>query len=512
MTVQRTWVQAVFQPLVVATMMTCLAVSVVQLLHVLVPTWSGVYLTLIVFLAALEAVAAGRLVRRHRLRGRELLGFRAGEWLLILIALKLGSYAAQGVDTLLADITLWREDIGHLFTIEYFVAIFLTLLAWAMATSIESDLTELAVPDVGVPSDREGIRSRLMTRFYQGGLILLIVAGVARIGIAQILNRAHPPVPGMILNALLYFVLGLLLLSQARLTVLQIRWQAQDIPAATDIDSRWSRSSLIFVLLAVIVSLVLPTSYSFGLLESIGLLLGLTLQIVYFLVGLLAFILFLPFLLLTSLLPGEIARRVPQPAFPSLLPAAPSSEAGGPSPLAVLRTLIFWALVLGIVIYALRSYVGYREDILAELRVHPRLRRLWAVLISLWRQLWGAAADAVAPLRRRLPGGMPEGAAASSRRLWPWRRLASMSPRERIQYYYLSIVRRGRAVGQPRRLSETPYEYSAALRRQKPDVEPELADLTEGFIEARYSRHAITDEQAGLLRQSWNRIKRVLRS
>lgn len=509
---KRTWVHTVFQPLTVATMMACLAVSVVQLLQLLVPTWSGAYLTLIVFLAALEAMAASRLTRRYRLRGRDWLSFRAGEWVLILTALKLGSYTTRGIDVLLADITLWRKDLNYVFNPEYIVAILLTLLTWAMATDIERDLTELATPDVGVPINREDIQSRLMGRFFWGGMILMIVAGATRIGVTEILNLAHPPVPGIILNALLYFVLGLLLVSQARLAALHARWKSQDIPTATDIGSRWSRASLGFILLVAVVALLLPTSYSFGLLESIGLILGLVFRTIYYLGALVVFILSLPLLLLLSLLGIGTAPTPPLSLLPAPAPVTPSPEAAGPSPWAVLRSLVFWGVVTGIAIYALRSYVGYREDILRGVRIHPGLLRLWAFLTDLWRQLRGAAADAVEPIRRRLAGTGPGRTAGEQRRLpWRWRRLSSMSPRERVQYYYLSVVHRGERVDRPRRVSETPYEYSASLRRQKPEVEPDLTDLTDAFVEARYSRHTITHEQAGRVRRSWNRIKRILR-
>lgn len=510
---KRTWVQTIFQPLVVATMMACLAMSVVQLLQLLVPTWSGVYLTLIVFLAALEAMAAGRLVRRYRLRGGDWLSFRAGEWVLILLALKLGSYAAWGIDVLLADIALWREDLGFLFTPEYIIAICLTLLTWAMATDIESDLTNLAAPYVGVPINREDIHSRLMGRFFWGGMILMIMAGITRLGMAGILNLAHPPAPGIILNVLLYFVLGLLLVSQARLTALQARWQSQDIHTAADLGSRWSRASLAFIVLVGAVALLLPTSYSFGLLESIGLILGLVLKVLYYIAVLVVFVLSLPFLFLLSLLGLGTAWRPLPSALLTPSPMTPSPEAAGPSLWAAFRSLIFWGLLVGIAIYALRSYVAYRADLLSSTGIYPVLRRLWTFLIDLWRQLRGVAADAIRPIRRRLAWDVPGRAPGDQRRLpWRWRRLSSMSPRERIQYYYLSIVHRAEKVNRARRASETPYEYSASLRRRKPDVEPDLTELTEAFVEARYSCHAITHERAGRVQQSWNRIKQALRT
>ncbi|MBS1251269.1 MAG: hypothetical protein MAG451_00301 [Anaerolineales bacterium] len=509
---QRTWVQKIFQPAVVATMMACIVVSVVQLLQLFVPTWSGVYLTSVVFLAALEAPAAGRLLRRRRLGWSERVSFRVGEWVLILIALKLGSYAARSVDALIADMALWQEDIGYFFSVEYIITIGLTLFTWITAADIHENLADLAMPYRGVAIDREAIRSRLVGQFFWGGLMLLIVAGITRIGVAQILNLRHPPVPGIIINALLYFVLGLLLLSQARLMALRARWQIQDIPAVSDVGSRWSRVSLAFILLLAAVALLLPTSYSFSLLESIGVILGFILQSLHMLAGLLVLLLSLPLLFLLSLLPGQAVESPPMlpRSTPPMVPASP--EAGGPSWWAVLRSLIFWGVVIGIMVYTLRSYLGYRGELLGEVRTRSWVARLWAFLTELWRRIRHAAGDSVEPLRRRLAELAPEGVDIGARRLWRWRRLSSMNPRERIQYYYLSFQHRGEKAGRPRRKGETPHEYSGSLRQKKPEVEPDLTQLTDAFIEARYSLHAITGERAGLLHETWNRIKRALRA
>lgn len=510
----RTWVRTVFQPLIVAAMMACLAVSVVQVLQLFVPTWSGAYLTFIVFVSALEAVAANRLVRRRRLRGKEMLAFRAGEWLLILAALKLGSYTARGLDALLTDFALWQTDLAYLLTIEYIIAIFLTVFTWVMSTEIERDLSELAKPNLGVRINRDQIYSTLVGQFFWGGIILLFAAGVARIGVVELTRLSHPKVTGIILNALLYFVLGLLLLSQARLTALQARWQVQQIPTVTDIGSRWSRTTLAFILLLGVLAVLLPTSYTFGLIESLGMILGYILYVGQLAIGLLLFLVTLPFALLLRLLfgntgPLDLSRAEPPPP----MPAPPPSDASGPSILAILRSLIFWGLTIGIVVYALRSYFRYRGDLVGEVQADSWLGRLLAFLTAWWRRLRQAAGRTIEVTRRRLAEVRPRGVGAGElTKPWRWRRLSSMSPRERIQYYYLSIVHRGKKVGRPRQKSETPQEYSASLRQTKPEVEPDLTELTGAFIEARYSHHDVTDEQAGLLRQSWNRIKRALRS
>ncbi|MBN1668168.1 MAG: DUF4129 domain-containing protein, partial [Anaerolineales bacterium] len=76
---------------------------------------------------------------------------------------------------------------------------------------------------------------------------------------------------------------------------------------------------------------------------------------------------------------------------------------------------------------------------------------------------------------------------------------------------YLALVRRGTEQGLQRPDSQTPYEYAESLDQAFPDVDDEIDSLTEAFIEARYTRHAVEQEDAGRVRTYWDRIRRVFR-
>jgi hypothetical protein len=86
-----------------------------------------------------------------------------------------------------------------------------------------------------------------------------------------------------------------------------------------------------------------------------------------------------------------------------------------------------------------------------------------------------------------------------------------LTPRDRVQYFYLAMVRRGGQRGMPRKPSQTPREYAATLENQLPEVDDEIHSLTDAFLEARYSRHDVTPEQASLVQRIWDRIKATLR-
>jgi hypothetical protein len=81
-----------------------------------------------------------------------------------------------------------------------------------------------------------------------------------------------------------------------------------------------------------------------------------------------------------------------------------------------------------------------------------------------------------------------------------------------VLYYYLSVLRRADERGIPRRPAQTPDEYRARLGPSLPQAEEEVNQLTDAFVEARYSRHTVEREQARRVRESWQRVKAALRA
>ena len=73
------WVQNLFRPLAIGVMVGCIALSVVGLVRLFAPTWNGVYLVVGTVLAALEANYSYRLIRTRKVRGPDVLRFRAVE-------------------------------------------------------------------------------------------------------------------------------------------------------------------------------------------------------------------------------------------------------------------------------------------------------------------------------------------------------------------------------------------------------------------------------------------------
>jgi hypothetical protein len=77
--------------------------------------------------------------------------------------------------------------------------------------------------------------------------------------------------------------------------------------------------------------------------------------------------------------------------------------------------------------------------------------------------------------------------------------------------FYLSAVRRAGREGIARLPSETPLEFEAVLAPRLGDAEPDMRALTTAFMEARYSRREVEEDEIGQIRACWQRVRRALR-
>ena len=502
------WVENLFRPLSIGVMFGCVALSLVSLVRLLFPDWNGTFLVVGCVLAALEANYSYRLVRAMSLRGGDLLRFRAIEIAMFFILLKIGSYVGDSPASVLADVRTWPAQIYRVFDAETVAAFVLVLFSWYAATRTVRDFERINEP-VGYGRYYVAPLDSLAGRFFWGGAVLLIAAGLTRIGIAELFKLSRPPVPGLVLNVLVYFLLGLVMLGQVRFATLRKRWQTQDIKVADDLAGRWVRYSLVFIGLAAFLAFLLPTGYTLGLLESICWVLFFVASVITFVAMMLFWLITFPFAWLWSRLGGDLPASGPsQPPTPPV-PYEPTTYAG-PDWFQLLRSLAFWAIALGIIFYVVRSYLRDHPellDTLARLGLIRAIRRVWAALWA-WLGGWGVV------IRERMPRRWPlrlGRRASSSREPIRFFRLGGLSPREQILYYYLSILHRARQHGIPRRAAQTPHEYSATLEPSLPEAQQEMGTLTDAFVEARYSRHTIGSDRASRVRASWQQVKAALR-
>jgi hypothetical protein len=506
------WAENLFRPLAVGAMMGCIALSLVNLIQLFFPNWNGTYMVVGCVLAAVEANYSYRLIQARDLRGADVVRFRAFEIALFFVLLRIGSMIGVGWAKVWADLRAWPREPWRILDLEVGYAFILTLLSWTASTGTTYDLERIGEPPV---RDRYYVypMDALTSRFFWGGAMLLWTAGITRIGISALLNLSRPSVPGLVLNVLLYFTLGLVMLGQVEHARLSQRWRKEGIDVPKDLGNHWVRYTLLFLGLTGLIAFLLPTGYTLPLLEVASIVIGAVLY-VFTLIFQLAILLF--FLVLTPLakLFGVDTRGQP----PGPLPPPQLSRATGtglaPGWLEVVRSVIFWTVALAVVVYIVRSYLRDRPELPELVTTLRPFRAARSFLLAAWRRLGrlASAARHRLPIQVRLRRRHARADQPSAGEPFRFFRLGGLSRRQRTLYYYLSILRRATRQGYPRGPAQTPYEYDAQLGPHVPQAEEEMDRLTEAFVETRYSTHPIDQEQERHVRADWRKVRAALRS
>lgn len=502
------WERNVFRPVAIAAMAGCVALALVELAAMVAGGRSSGYLVIVSVVAALEACYSYRLVERRRLRGTDALRFRAIEIALLLVLVKLGSFVGSSWQSVAAELRGWPAQPRSIVTVGDVLASIMVLGVWLSATATMRDLDRIAEP-VSWRRDSSRFARSVTARFFWGGALLMIAAGLTRIGISAVLELERPPVPRLVGNVLTYFLVGLAMLGQMHLSRLRRQWQAQGIEASEGVSRRWVGYSAALIGLAVFLALIIPIGYAGGLLETGATIVNAlmyALTIIAWLVStLVSLLLWFISGLFESLLGRGALRRPPLRPVPrrNVAPqvAVPLTI---PPWLEVARTAVFWAATLALVGYVVWSYLRDHPEILEALRELQLVAALRALLAHLRRQY----AAAVTAVRRLASEDEGERQSASAGIRAP--RLLSRSPRQRILHYYLNTLHRASRVGIPRVRDQTPYEYGHVLSSRLPEARQDLASLTDAFVEARYSQHSFDAGQEGRARTWWQAIRRAL--
>lgn len=507
------WVRNVFRPVIVGVMVTCVVLSLVDLAQLFFPDWSGTYIVVTCFLAALEANYSYSIIRRRALRGGDVVRFRIFEIAVLFVLIRVGGLVALGWPRMWEELRAWPLEPWRILSLEIVYGFVLALLSWIVSTSTAHDLERIGEPPL---KDRYYVypADALISRFFWGGALLLVSAGITRIGISALLDLRRPSVPGLVFNVLLYFALGLVMLAQVQYARLSQRWRKEGIDVPEGMAAHWARYALLFLALTALVAFLLPTGYTLPLLDAIAFVLGGILY-VFNVIFHLAILLFLLIALPLALLLG-LDVQVDPPPDPAPPPQPPAPQPGVPPPgwFEVVRSVAFWIVAIGVVVYVMRSYLRDRPELiepLTSLKVFAALRRF---VLGVWRRVTGLAGAARErfPARPRLRRPRQKGEEDTDGGPFRFLRLGGLSRRERTLYYYLSILRRAARQGYPRGGSQTPYEYEADLAPEVPQAQEEMDRLTDSFVEARYSTHPIELEQERRVRAAFRRIRAVLRS
>lgn len=505
-------------------MLTALVAVVAGPVHRFVAGWQPLFLVGACFLVALEAGLVHHAFRSQQMWVDEFLRYVVPEIFVMLILMRVATTLGTGAATLADDARQWLYDPLSVFDLAFLIAIMVGLVVGLFAHLIMRDLLELEPRAHEQPAghaddsqtllaiaqhDRVSALRRISSRFVLGGVLLLLALGVEAVDIEQI---SAPGLPISALSsaaALVYFISGFLLYSQARLALLRARWRLEGARVDNAVPQRWTRVSWLIVAGVVGLAALLPRSYGLGLLatlqHSLGLLGYAIVLIGYILTSLLSLLAILPILLI-SLLTGTNTSngRIPpiEPVAPP--PALPPAVAGEPR---LWAAMLFWFCMLLLAVYALGIVFQRNPGLVRALTTRGPLGRLLSWLGWLWRDTrsWvGQAAESARALLRR-PVEIPQ-------LHRPGLRLGRLAPRELVRYFYRSTLRRAASGGLPRGASQTPYEYGSTLTERLPEAERDIAELTDTFVVAEYSARPIGEADAKRVRRPWERLRQHLRA
>jgi hypothetical protein len=503
----------------VAGMMVCLAIAVRNLAERIAPGWQGGYIPWMALLLSAEAQYSRRLVRRESDLYTSSLVYRLGEWVVIGLLIKLFLASSTGLSLFLREMLSWGEGFwANFFDPEYVFVLFLAFVIWYLSGNFAGQLLELegdrflleADIEVGIISDRTAVRRGLALRVLTIGMLMIFITALLRWDYQNLWGER--PVPTYSLSyVMVYFVFGLGLITLSHFSARRAVWALERIPISREIGKSWLAYGVLFLFSISLLAFILPTGYSLGLLATVQYLLQLLSQVIYFIF----FLLSLPFIYLFRKLAGaseisEVEQPLPSPEFNPPPVTTPVSD--GLPWFDLIRSIVFWAIFLAIVVYAFKVFIEQNEYLWQRLRALPGWRYLAAFLN------WLAAnfKHMDQKVRSAIQGGFMQlsrsGGERPPRQDAGFLKLRTLSPRQKVLFFYLALLRRGQESGFPRQPSQTPFEYAQSLEEALPEVGDDLESLTGAFVEARYSRHTISPDSANLVRHYWGRIKHALRT
>lgn len=458
------------------------------------------------------------------------LKYRAAEILVLTIIIRLLTWSIQGEwpttqvllsylkspDLLLNDGTFW-------------LLLFLCLIAWHRTIAIsrtffrmkpdEAEIAYYNLPrnerDQGnqpISDDRSYLLNIFSQQFMVGGLIILFCAAMASFNLTEladvdgVLTRGISRLglsSGMLVSLITYFLCGFMLLSQGKLAVLEIRWLANDVKQRTPIGRYWYRRTL-FILLAIgLVAAFLPIGSTLPFMHLLNAIIYAVITLITAVIYLISLLLYYIFALLFSEgTPIEDSPAPPPPPPPPQTPPLETSET-----IQYIFSSAFWSIAVIMSIIAFSFFLrdrGVKID-------NVFLQRIWLTIKLWWHMIRHGINDQLQEIQGGLQSIFTQKPRTEDQPPWRFIRLNSLSPRERVYYFYLSTVKRANEKGVPREISETPLEFADDLKENWPDAEQEIDELTDAFLHARYSPDTVDENDVTPIKKQWKRLKANLR-
>lgn len=527
----QSWLRSLLRPFLIAVMVACLDTALLALIARFVPALAGGYGQLVWFFSIAVTImgcTTTTYLAQPGERQRRRPTYRWVEFAFVVVATRLLLWGATGGWP--TPSALIYQPIDSLIDGVFLSAGLVVLISWLVAIDLTGDLLRLALqPDelfalqtdrIGEMirtsnSDRPAILNRIVARWVGGGILMVVAAAGLQVerpvnGFFALSQQNLPP--AVIAAIVIYFLAGLVLISQGQLALLRTRWLLDRVPSSEHVLRQWPLYVMLLLLAIGLLATLLPFGGTFLLGQLLfGLfdfLFNLLLNIFRFFMGL--------FLLLMAALAGdappESAPAAPPPPPPPTIEALPPAVNHFP---AWAGGAFFWismALILGYAAYIYLSDRGMQFTWL--LTFWQLLRERWLTLFGHYRQ-WQRG---LLVSRTQPDAGAPAPTQVHwSKRGLDWRRL---DPTQQVRYFYLTTLERAKQQGIGRTAGETPSQYAPRLAAHvagavKPAEEGQevnrdpkaVQKLTDAFIQARYSKQPLQKPESTVIAQIWENLK-----
>ncbi|MFK7803685.1 MAG: DUF4129 domain-containing protein [Anaerolineae bacterium] len=517
----------IVQPILIAILVTAIGAAFLSLIAIDSPNpWHIIIFP--VFIMAIEGIFTAIWMSHpeQRLLNKPL--YRGAEVLLVALFMRLFTWLLLGNWPEAAAIIDYLRTPSLIFGDPFFIlSLFVVLATWSWAISITTgfqkmalDPSELSFYDLPVRDRPKAERPNTPFRtlqFEQFGRQWLIGAGLmaffAAISTVDYTNLDSSNwrtvgrlalAPGILPAMLCYFGAGFALISQGRLAIMNARWLFGDAEKTVAVERGWLRQTGWVVLIVGGIAAFLPLGSTLFISQILQAIIGLAVQIVAFLIFLFALIVsfFFPDIERTE---TEVEEFVPEPfVVPEVVAGPPPAEPGFP----IIGTL-FWIIAIGITIMALVFFLKDRGIKLPSMN----WGKIKQAVVDWWQSLWRIVVEQAQDLRDAvLTRLVREDIETDKNQPWRFIRLNSLSPQQKLRYFYLSTVQRTESGTLAKKGSDTPLEYAADLKKQLPESAEAIDAVTAGFLQARYANQAITTADVEQVEPRWKALRKAIKS
>ncbi len=535
------WTRNVVQPVTLTVLITAIFISVLTVINLIVPFTPWMALVGLIAFTALEAIYTSFWVEHPDRRPLDRTTYRFAEFGVLMVITRIFALFAsgQGIPTLAEFRHFLRTPLDFFLDGYFLVALLLVFFAWRLAINQSRTFQQLAISQVearfySLPPQEQARyfndrpmhtqRSALVASFFRfwvwGGVVMIIATAMSTVQLSEIALVRNPLAlgrlglrPSSILALITYFLAGFWLVSQGRLQVMNARWLINGVKKEPGIESRWYRSSLLLLLGIALAAAFVPVGSTLPISRILRFIVNIVAygaSILWYLITLFIFSILLPLFNLFRGGSNETPNEPPVATPPPLREAMEQQPLPGSETSQLLFSSFFWTVIIFLAVSAFLFFLRERG---VEFNGRT-VRNLWQRFTAWLQQAWSGFASQTQTLRKtiRRRSRRPQAASDDDTKP-PWRfvRVNALPPREQVRYFYLSVVRRAGETGVSRRVDETPLEYVNDLKKNWPEHEAEIEELTQAFLAARYSPQPVNKGFASTIKSTWKKLRSGLR-